>query len=56
MNRSLLNSALTSGLDQKIIESGKIKSLFRKIFQVEILVLFVTEYTVKHCLPTDNLI
>lgn len=40
----------------EIIWSGGVKFLFQKIFQVEILVLFVREYTAKHCLTTDNVI
>jgi len=56
MNCSLLNSALTSWVNQKILESEEIMFLLQKIFQVEILALFVTEYTVKYCLPADKLI
>lgn len=48
----ILNSALPSELNQKIIVSGEI-FLFQKIFQVDILVLFVIEYSVKHCLPSN---
>lgn len=48
----ILNSALPSELNQKIIVSGEI-FLFQKIFQVDILVLFVMEYSVKHCLPNN---
>lgn len=43
MNCSSLNSALISRLNLEIIWPGGVKLLFQKIFQAEILVLFVTE-------------